>query len=98
METCFPKHWHQPTKPHGTKTQDNSRGRGKLSSPRNAELQWEKEAVNVYGTTVVASIGLPGMRVKHCAYGHSTATLLNPRGVTTVSHKYCIIAARHATV
>jgi hypothetical protein len=31
--------------------------------------------------------------VKHCAYGHSVATLLNPRGVTTV-----LTVARHATV
>jgi hypothetical protein len=38
------------------------------------------------------------MRVKHCAYGHSVATLLNPRGVTTVSHKYSLTVARHATV
>jgi hypothetical protein len=40
----------------------------------------------------------PDIRVKHCAYGHSVATLLNPRGVTTVSHKYSLTAARHATV
>jgi hypothetical protein len=38
------------------------------------------------------------MRVKHCACGHSVATLLNPRGVTTVSHKYSVTVARHATV
>jgi hypothetical protein len=38
------------------------------------------------------------MRVKHCAYGHSVATLLNPHHVTTVSHKYTLTAARHATV
>jgi hypothetical protein len=38
--------------------------------------------------------------VKHYAYEyvHSVATLLNPRGVTTVSHKYSKTAARHATV
>jgi hypothetical protein len=36
--------------------------------------------------------------VKHCAYGHSVATLLNPCGVTTVSHKYSLTVARHATV
>jgi hypothetical protein len=35
---------------------------------------------------------------EHCAYGHSVATLLNPRGVTIVSHKHSPIAARHATV
>jgi len=40
----------------------------------------------------------PDIRVKHCAYGHSVATLLNPRGVTTVSHKYNLTIARHATV
>jgi hypothetical protein len=38
------------------------------------------------------------MRVKHCAYGHSVATLLNSHDVTTVSHKYSPTAARHATV
>jgi hypothetical protein len=37
------------------------------------------------------------MRVKYCAYGHSVATLLNPIGVTTVSHKYSLTVARHAT-
>jgi hypothetical protein len=36
--------------------------------------------------------------MKHCAYGHSVATLLNPRGVTTVPHKYSLTVARHATV
>jgi hypothetical protein len=37
--------------------------------------------------------------VKHCAYGHSVATMLNPRGVTTVTHKYSLITvAKHATV
>jgi hypothetical protein len=40
----------------------------------------------------------PDIRVKHYAYGHSVATLLNPRGVATVSHKYSLTAARHATV
>jgi hypothetical protein len=38
------------------------------------------------------------MRVKHCAYGHSVATLLNPRGVATVSHNYSLTVARHVTV
>jgi hypothetical protein len=43
--------------------------------------------------------------VKYCAYGHSVATLLNPRGVATVSrgvatvsHRYSLTVARHATV
>jgi hypothetical protein len=40
----------------------------------------------------------PDIRVKHCAYSHSVATLLNPRGVTTVSHKYSLTVARHSTV
>jgi hypothetical protein len=31
-------------------------------------------------------------------YGHRVATLLNPRGVATVSHKYSLTVARHATV
>jgi hypothetical protein len=38
------------------------------------------------------------MRVKNCAYGHNVATLLNPRGVITVSQKYSLTVARHATV
>jgi hypothetical protein len=40
----------------------------------------------------------PDVRLKTCAYGHSVATLLNPRGVTTVSHRYNLTVARHATV
>jgi hypothetical protein len=36
--------------------------------------------------------------MKHCAYGHSLATLLNPRRVTTVSHKYSLTVARYVTV
>jgi hypothetical protein len=38
------------------------------------------------------------MRVKHYAYDHSVATLLNPRDVTTVTHKYSITVTRHAIV
>jgi hypothetical protein len=38
------------------------------------------------------------MRVKHCAYGHSVATLLIPRGVATVSHKFSLTVVRHSTV
>jgi hypothetical protein len=45
-----------------------------------------------------AAIGHPDMRAKHYAYGHSVVTLLNPRGVTTVSHKYSLTFERHATV
>jgi hypothetical protein len=30
----------------------------------------------------------PDIRVNHCANGHSAATLLNARGVKTVSRKY----------
>jgi hypothetical protein len=44
------------------------------------------------------AIGHSYMRVKHCAYGHRVATLLNPRGVTTVSYKYSLTVARHASV
>jgi hypothetical protein len=40
----------------------------------------------------------PDIRVKHCAYSQSAATLLNPRGVTTVSYNYRLTYARHATV
>jgi hypothetical protein len=45
-----------------------------------------------------AAIRHPDIRVKHCTYGHSVATLLKPRGVTTVSLKYSLSVARHATV
>jgi hypothetical protein len=44
------------------------------------------------------TISRPDIRVKHCAYGHSVATLLNPRGVATVPHKYSLTVARHSTV
>jgi hypothetical protein len=46
----------------------------------------------------IQSISRPDIRVKHYAYGHSVATLLNPRGVATFSHKYNLTVARHATV
>jgi hypothetical protein len=36
--------------------------------------------------------------VKYYAYGHSVATLLNPRGVATVPHKYSVTVARHVVV
>jgi hypothetical protein len=36
--------------------------------------------------------------VKHCAYDHSVETLLNPRDVKTVSHKYSLTVARQANV
>jgi hypothetical protein len=36
--------------------------------------------------------------MKHCACGHSVATLLNPRRVTRVSHKYGLTVARYVTV
>jgi glycine betaine/choline ABC-type transport system substrate-binding protein len=38
------------------------------------------------------------IRVKNCSYGHSVETLLTPRGVTAVSHKYSLTFARHATM
>jgi hypothetical protein len=38
------------------------------------------------------------MIVKHCANGHSVATLINPCGVTAVYHKYSLTVARHVTV
>jgi hypothetical protein len=44
------------------------------------------------------SISRPDITVKHWAYGHSVAILLNPRGVTPVSHKYSLTVVRHATV
>jgi hypothetical protein len=47
---------------------------------------------------VESSISHPHIRVKHCAYGHSVATLLNPLGGKTVSHEYSLTVARYATV
>jgi hypothetical protein len=46
-------------------------------------LETPEAGVETYDNT----IGRPDMRMKHCAYGQSDATLLNPRGVTTVFHK-----------
>jgi hypothetical protein len=46
----------------------------------------------------VHAISHPYIRVKHCAYGHSLATLLIPLCVSAVSHKYCLTVARHAAV
>jgi hypothetical protein len=48
-------------------------------------------------TAAFLSISHPDIKVKHCAYGHSVVTRLNPRGVT-FSHKYNLAAAKHATV
>jgi hypothetical protein len=50
-----------------------------------------------FGKTFIP-IRHPDIRVKHCAYGHSVAKLLNPRSVTTVSYKYSVTFARHAMV
>jgi hypothetical protein len=52
----------------------------------------------LFFTSQDASIRHPDFSVKHCAYVHSVATLLNPRGVTTVSHKYSLAVARHGKV
>jgi hypothetical protein len=43
-------------------------------------------------------ISHPDTWVKHSTYGHKVATLLNPRGVTTVLHKYSLTVSRHAAV
>jgi hypothetical protein len=43
-----------------------------------------------------AAIRNPGIRVKHWSYGHCVTTLLNPRGVAAVSHKYSLTVARNA--
>jgi hypothetical protein len=47
---------------------------------------------------LLAVIRHPDIRVKHYAYGHSVATLLNTRGVAAVSHKYSVSVARHSNV
>jgi hypothetical protein len=36
--------------------------------------------------------------VKHCANGHSVATLLNPHGATAASLKYSLTVARQSIV
>jgi hypothetical protein len=46
----------------------------------------------------VFTISHPEMRVKYCVCDHSVVTLLNPRGVATVSHKHSLTVARHAAV
>jgi hypothetical protein len=45
-----------------------------------------------------APIRHPDFRVKHCAYGHSVATLLNPLDVTTIFHEYSLTVARHTAM
>jgi hypothetical protein len=42
----------------------------------------------------VLTISYPDMRVQHCPFSHSVATLINPGGVTTVSHKHILTVAR----
>jgi hypothetical protein len=42
---------------------------------------------------MVSCIRHPYIRVKPSAYGYSVATLLNPRGVATVSHKSARLVA-----
>jgi hypothetical protein len=45
-----------------------------------------------------ASTEHPEMRVKHCAYGHSVGTLLNPRGVTSFPQEQLHSCKTAATV
>jgi hypothetical protein len=52
----------------------------------------------LFFTSQDASIRHPDYSVKHCPHAHSVVTLLNPRGVTTVSHKYSLAVTRHGTV
>jgi hypothetical protein len=60
--------------------------------------------IKSYGEVVILyqkygiHISHPDIRVKHCAYGHSVTTLLNARSVTTVSRKYILTVASHATI
>jgi hypothetical protein len=44
------------------------------------------------------AIRQPDIRVKHCAYGHSVATPVNPCRDAAISHQYSVTVARHATV
>jgi hypothetical protein len=60
--------------------------------------QYKIYADNICPLSALKPRGHPDTRVKHCAYGHSVTTKLNPRGVTTVSHKDSLTFARHATV
>jgi hypothetical protein len=47
---------------------------------------------------VCGTINHPDIKVKHCAYGHSVATLLIPRGVTTVARHATVVVAAPSTV
>jgi hypothetical protein len=47
---------------------------------------------------IIGSISHPHIRVKHCTYGYSVATLLDPLGGTTLFHEYSLTVERHATV
>jgi hypothetical protein len=66
-------------------------------------VNWEIKEITLrwileIGCEADVTTGHPDMTVKQCAYGHSVATMLNPRGVTTISHNYSLTVARHATV
>jgi hypothetical protein len=53
---------------------------------------------HAHPTLETIAVRHPDTRVKHCACGHSVATLLYTRGVTTVSHKCSRTVASHKTV
>jgi hypothetical protein len=62
-------------------------------------IQWVSGTLTRrYSGRALLSAIHPDIRVNHCPYGHSVATLLKPRGVTTVSHKYSLTVARHTAV
>jgi hypothetical protein len=63
-----------------------------LFVPRSATFQERRYVGCLY------VVRRPDIRVKYCTYVHSVTTPLNPRGVTTVSHKYSLTVARHVTV
>lgn len=56
---------------------------------------------NLYGNKIalkrdsLVTISHPDVKVNNCAYGHSVAILLNPRGVATAAHKYSVTVGRH---
>jgi hypothetical protein len=67
-------------------------------APKRAHDKTAKETLESEDITAPVRKGLHKSSRYSSAYGHNVATLLNPRGVTTVSHKYNLTVARHATV
>jgi hypothetical protein len=102
--SCFPYRARQPTRsggqcctmgtPHCQIIELHSNGERSYCCNTLVQQNYLIALVHAWPT----AIKYPDIKMKHCAYGHSVATLLNPCGVTTVSHRYSLTVARHTTV